>query len=309
MAEIYEGQIKNALCPEGIWHLSDRMKNVLRRQINRLPNGEVPEEEAMYPSTASGMREFLEVFFTRHYFQVQDSLLYFFSSDDFDNIFDGGEIRILDIGCGPAVGTLAVIDVITYLLENQNGLEQLPVRFVYVLNDVSKICLAIGRRMLDEYFGICESHRISLGEHRILTLASDFPDNAKQLERIGKNYGAYHLAMFSYVIRPLADENGITSLANDVVRTEKLCDPHGRILILQDQYRKSLMHKLGSQIGVSVDRKELTQEISPNRGTTDTYTYSYYRCLYKPRLGERDTIYRLAQAVAGRAKSMVFEGI
>jgi len=60
---------------------------------------------------------------------------------------------------------------------------------------------------------------------------------------------------------------------------------------------------MGKQIGVSVESKELTQEIFPNRGTMDTYTYSYYQCLYQPRFYEQDVDYReryvSAEAVAG----------
>jgi hypothetical protein len=294
MTESIESQIKSEICPDGIWKLSDRVKNVLRRQIGRLPNKSVSEEETMYPTNAPGMRAFLEIFFSRHYFQIQDSLLDYIESEDFDSILEGGEIRILDIGCGPAVGVLAVTDIVMSILEDQNSSRQRPVRFVYVLNDTSGICLSTGQRMLNEYFDLCRANKIGAGEHRILTLTNDFPDNTNQLERIEKNYGAYHLVMFSYVIRPLADENGNIGLANDIVRTERLCGPRGRILILQDQYRETLMRTLGKKIDASVESKELTQEIFPNRGTADTYTYSYYQCLYQPRLGS-------AEAVAGRA--------
>lgn len=285
------------------------MKSVLRQQISRLPNKNVSEEEAMYPSTASGMRTFLEVFFSRHYFQVQNSVLDYVMSDDFSRILDDGKIRILDIGCGPAVGVLAMTDIIMCLLENQNSPGKHTARFVYVLNDTSRICLAVGQRMLAEYFDLCRVHKMDIGEHTTFTVTSGFPDNIKQLKRIGENFGAYHLAMFSYVIRPLTDENGTNDLANDIVGTEKFCDPRGRILILQDQYRESLIRALGRHIDASVESKELTQEVFPNRGTTDTFTYSYYQCLYKPRLGERKTRYRSTEAVAGRKGAAVFEGV
>jgi len=38
MTESVESQIKSEICPDGIWKLSDRVKNVLRRQIGRLSN-------------------------------------------------------------------------------------------------------------------------------------------------------------------------------------------------------------------------------------------------------------------------------
>jgi ribosomal protein RSM22 (predicted rRNA methylase) len=302
MTESVESQIKSEICPDGIWELSDRVKNVLRRQIGRLPNKSVSKEETMFPSTASGMRAFLEVFFSRHYFQVQNSLLDYVASEDFYDILDSGEIRILDVGCGPAVGAMAVTDIVMSLLENRNSLRQRPVRFVYVLNDTSGICLATGQRMLNEYFDLCRINRIGVGEHKIMTLAKGFPDNTNQLVRIEKNYGAYHLIMFSYVIHPLADDNETIDFANDIVRTEELCDPCGRILILQDKYRESLIRILGEQINASVENKELTQEIFPIRGTANTYTYTYYQCLYKP-------CHNLAEAVACVAQATVFEGV
>ena len=295
-------RIKSELCPDGIWRLSDRMKNILKRQINRLPKGNATEEETMYPGTASGMRAFLEVFFSRHYFQVQNSLLDYVDSEDFEGVLNDGEIRILDIGCGPAVGVLAVTNMITCILENRNNLRQYPIRFFYVLNDTSEICLAIGQRMLNEYFDLYRAEGIGIGEHRILTNERDFPDNAGQLERIAKNYGAYHLEMFSYVIRPLTDENGVGSLGKNIINTEKLCEPCGRILILQDRYRETLMRALGRQIDVSVENKELIQEIFPNRGTEESNTYSYYQSLYKPSN-------RSGEAVADGAKGATFEGV
>jgi hypothetical protein len=258
----------------------------------------VSEEEAMYPSSSAGMRAFLEIFFSRHYFQVQNSLLDYFESDDFSNILDEGEIRLLDIGCGPAVGVLAVTDIIMCILEHLN---RRSVRFVYVLNDTSQICLATGQRILDEYFDLCRTQKLNSGDNKILTITNDFPDNVKHLARIKRNYGPYHLAMFSYVIRPLTDENGTANAANDIVRTKKLCNPHGRILILQDQYRETLMRSLGRQINVSVEKEELTQEVFPNRGTEDTHTYSYYKCLYKPRLNESNNHSISSEAVANRA--------
>ncbi|MBN2020062.1 MAG: hypothetical protein JW749_07550 [Sedimentisphaerales bacterium] len=302
MTESIVSQIKDKLCPDGIWRLSDIMKSILKRQINRMPKGNASDEEAMYPSTAAGMREFLSTFFSRHYFQIQNSLMDYIDSEDFEDIISNGEIRILDIGCGPAVGVLAVTDIIRSLLENQSNSVLRPVRFVYVLNDTSKICLSIGQRMLNEYLDLCRVSKIGTGEQKVLTLTNDFPNNIKQLERIEKNYGTYHLMMFSYVIRPLVDENGTSGLAKDIVKAEKLCESRGRMLILQDQYRESLLRMLGKQINASVENKELTQEIFPKRGTADTHTYSYYQCLYKPR-------HNSAEAVTGRAKAVVFESI
>jgi ribosomal protein RSM22 (predicted rRNA methylase) len=109
--------IQNKLCPDGEWKLSDYMRSVLERQISRLPKAIVSEDETRYPTTPAGMRAFLDVFFTRHYFQVQDSLLEYMISDEFMDSLATGALQILDVGCGPAVASLAITDILGYILE------------------------------------------------------------------------------------------------------------------------------------------------------------------------------------------------
>ena len=74
--------ILKELCPERIWQLTDAMKLTLDYQISRLPRRTVSDLETRYPTTLAEMRAFLEVFFTRHLFQVQNSLIDYMTSEN-----------------------------------------------------------------------------------------------------------------------------------------------------------------------------------------------------------------------------------
>jgi len=120
----------------------------------------------MYPTNAPGMRAFLEIFFSRHYFQIQDSLLDYIESEDFDSILEGGEIRILDIGCGPAVGVLAVTDIVMSILEDQKQFETTSRSICLCSKRYIGICLSTGQRMLNEYLiyaGLTKLAQVSTG--------------------------------------------------------------------------------------------------------------------------------------------------
>ena len=182
--------VQNELCPNGEWKLSDYMKSALERQMSRLPEATVSETEIRYPTTFAGMRAFLDVFFTRHYFQVQDSLLDYMVSDEFMDSLTTGKLQILDIGCGPAVASLAITDMLGYILKYIRYMGGLPkVRFLsitYVLNDTSGICLGTGQRMLTDYFRVCRAYNM---RPRTICIQDPFPSNMKQLRRIRNNLG------------------------------------------------------------------------------------------------------------------------
>ena len=140
--------IGEELCPNGIWQLTEVMKSVLLHEILRLPEGKVSETGTRYPQSPAEMRTFLVKFFTRHYFQVQNSLLRFILSEDFADIVSSGRLRILDVGSGPAVASLAITDLLSYMLDQHVELTEWPkgkaVKLTYVLNDVSSTCLGTG---------------------------------------------------------------------------------------------------------------------------------------------------------------------
>ncbi len=279
--------VQNELCPNGEWKLSDYMKSVLERQMSRLPEAAVSETETRYPTTLAGMRAFLDVFFTRHYFQVQDSLLDYMASGEFTDSLVSGKLQILDVGCGPAVASLALTEMLSYILEHLRYTGSLPrnrfLNITYVLNDISGVCLGAGQRMLTDYFRICRAYHKGTIRLRTICIQEPFPSNVKQLRRIRNNLDSYNIAVFSYVVVPLSEEEGLNDFVNGLWDIEELSSTDGRILILQDKFQAALVRRMSGAIGVSAHKAKLTQAIYPQRNANESYTYSYYRCLYAPR--------------------------
>lgn len=276
----------NDLCPAGIWQLTDVMKAVLRYHISRLPNRKVSEDETRYPQSPADMRAFLIRFFARHYLQAQNSLIDYITSQDFLNVIRSGHMRFLDIGSGPAVASLAITNILVYLLECFNATEGWPtgkaIKADYMLNDTSAICLGTGQHMLADYFRINKRHNNTIIQNRTISIQKPFPDNINQLRRMKFNMGNYDSVIFSYVISPLSEDKGFSTLVNGLLQMEELCSRHARILILQDIFQEKLVKKISGAMDISSRKEESTQEVYPRRNTTETYTYSYYSCLYSP---------------------------
>jgi len=158
MGRALQNLVREELCPNGIWQLTNIMKSGLIYQICRLPEGEVSEIGTRYPQSPAEMRAFLVKFFTRHYFQTQNSLIDYMTSQDFLDIIGSGYLRILDIGSGPAVASLAITDMLACIIRNLGYMGEWPksrtVKITYVLNDISSICLAAGQQMLNNCFRI-----------------------------------------------------------------------------------------------------------------------------------------------------------
>ncbi|MHC4541219.1 MAG: hypothetical protein ACYTEK_24650 [Planctomycetota bacterium] len=289
--------VLDELSPNRTWQLTDVVKSALRCQISHLPRKKASDDETRYPQTPAGMRAFLVKFFARHYLQAQHSLIEYMTSQQFLDIARSGHLRILDVGSGPAVASLAITSMVACILGHlRDGGEHLQrkVKVDYVLNDTSGICLGTGQRMLADYSRIVGRRNNGVIHNRTLSIQKPFPDNINQLERITLNLGTYDIAVFSYVISPLSEDKGFHTLLHGLSHTEELCTNQGRILILQDRFQETLVRQISESLGVSSQEKEVTQEIYPRRNANETYTYSYYRCLYIP--GERRRIMRSSVA-------------
>lgn len=286
MSGTLQNLVYKGLCPDGIWRLSDAARSVLRYQISRLPRSNVSETDTRYPATPASMRAFLDVFFARHFFQSQNSLVDYMTSQDFLNIVGSGHLRILDVGSGPAVASLAITDMLACLLEHLGCVGEWPkgetVNITYVLNDTSSICLGTGQDMLRNYFRMRTGHTKSIINNHMISIHKAFPDNMSQLQRVRLNLGIYDIIIFSYIISPLNEESGFNSLVNGLFNIERLCSHRGRVLVLQDKFQTSLVRRLSKAIGISSEKKVLTQQVYPKRNDNETYTYVYYRCLYAP---------------------------
>jgi len=284
--KVLKNLIKSELCPNGIWQLSDVMESILKRQIHRLPKNKVSETEARYPKNPAGMRAFLVKFFTRHYFQAQNSLFDYMISQDFLDAISFGHLKILDVGSGPAVASLAITDMLSCTISHLEKLGEWPnhnvIKITYVLNDTSGLCLGTGQHMLTDYFCFGRINDRRIITDRIISIQKAFPANLHQLRRIKYNIGTYDLIVFSYVISPLNEDEGFKGLIDGLLKTRELCSHNGRILILQDRFQKSLLRRISEAIGTSSNKHELTQCVYPKRNENEAYTYTYYCCLYKP---------------------------
>jgi ribosomal protein RSM22 (predicted rRNA methylase) len=278
-------RVSDELCPDGSWRLSNVMEKLLRLQMNSLSQGTVSEEETMYPTQPASMRAFLDTFFARHYFQVQDSLLEYMTSEEFLNLLDNRELNVLDIGSGPAVASLAITDMLACMLRHLEGIslqayaKEIGMR--YVLNDTAGICLGVGWQMLENYFRLNRQHG-QLHQDGMFAIEKGFPSNMIQLKRLHENIGPYDITNFSYVVNPLNEEEGLKNLSAGLLQVEKLCSANGRILILQDRFSVSLMRRIVRAIGQSCRKRVLSQHVYSTGNSKAIYSYLYYCCLFAP---------------------------
>ena len=296
--------MRNELCPNGIWALSDVVRSVLDRQILRLPKGNVPEMEVRYPTSLAGMRAFLEVFFTRHYFQVQDSLIEYVVSQDFLDAIASGNLRILDVSSGPALASLAITDMLVSILayfRDSRLWRWGRVAVTYVLNDTSGVCLGTGQQMLRNYFSSGRSGGGAVIQGPAFAVQRAFPDDMSQLRRIARDSGPYDIVTFSYVVVPLSEDRGIDEVVDGLRATEGLCGDGARIVILQDRFNVSLVRAISGKLGVPTQERDLVQEVYPDRNTTETYTYSYCSCFYgsgEKCMGRRSSVMQMSPDLA-----------
>jgi len=276
------------LCPNQIYELSDSVRSALNGEMARLPTGDVSEHETRYPTDTASMRAFLEVFFARHLFQVQNSLTDYAVSADFHHAIRSGPVCILDIGSGPAVASQALIDIINRMIGGAgSGAAQYPGlhHLSHVLNDTSGVCLVTGQHMLTACLESSDQSTSPPCRPQVFTLSTAFPGNLHQIRHLASFLGGFDLVVLSYVLHPLIEDNHLQDVVRGVNALERFCKPRGRMLIIQDKFQEPLIRRLARMIGVEYREQMLTQEIYPPRGSNGTCTYTYYDCLYAPRVG------------------------
>jgi ribosomal protein RSM22 (predicted rRNA methylase) len=260
--------------------LSGILKSILNRQINRLPKRKTSDEKTRYPDDPASMRAFLDTFFTRHYFQVQDSLLEYITSEEFIGLLEIGKLNILDIGSGPVVASLAITEILVCVLKNLTDTKKIKIN--YFLNDPVNICLGVGKEMLNDYFLSIRQENQNLSNNIVISIKEGFSSNIKQLMRIQRNYGQYDIVSFSYVITPLNEQENLNRIRDGFLRIESLCKPIGKILILQDKFKEALTGKITGTIGKTYKEQELSQYVYSSNNSNETHTYTYFSCLFSP---------------------------
>ncbi len=279
-------KVIDELCPNGIWRFSETVAKLFTRYINRLPETKVSGAETRYPTSLVGMRAFFETFFARHYFQVQNSLLNYMTSDEFAGSLRAGKLNILDIGCGPAVASLAITDLLGCIFRHLTNAEQMrksrKLRVNYTLNDTEGVCLGIAQELIRDYFRLNVLFDKNLCHERTFVIQKDFPENLIQLKRICEHVGFYDLIILSYVINPLNEEIGPEGIAHEIEQLELMCDISGRILVVQDKFSVSLIRKVSKYLGESVHTDVIRQKVYSVVNNCDEYAYKYHYCLLQP---------------------------
>ena len=172
--------------------------------------------------------------------------------------------------------------LVEYLQLTGKWSRSIRIKFDYILNDTSSICLGTGQSMLRNYF--VRRFNKALFLNNIIRIHKPFPENMNQIKRLRSNSGVYDIIIFSYVLSPLMDDKNFKGLIKGFLDVESFCDNKGRILIIQDKYQKPLIHKISQAIGISNKKEESHQYIFPQRNDNETYNYSYYSCLYTPKI-------------------------
>lgn len=265
-------KLMEILAPDGTWGLREEIKDVMTQALGRLPaSKDVSGMARRYPETPKDMSAFLGALFARHFFQAQDSLLQEAVLSRLLKSTESRHLVIADIGSGPAVASLATLDVLSAM----NALGMLPpVSVTTVLNDTSAICLKTGRQMIDDYARKCRSAFPTVD---VQTLDVPFPKSLPQLRRSAGRYGELNLAFLSYVLVPLKDDLKHSEMAESVNAIQQYASEDSTTLILQDKFHESLIRALGSNLKATTEKGQLQQTVYDEDNANDVHTYTYYR--------------------------------
>lgn len=263
------------------------METIRSRHLRRLPEKLVSEHETRYSTSPEGMHAFLDVFFARHFFQIQDSLMEHFASTEFSGLLERDTLLVLDIGSGPAVAALAFTDILACMFRQKVMKTTFGkiLKVHYVLNDTSSICLATGEIMLRDYFqSALRDSCVAPGIR--MSITKPFPPNLVQLRRISRHFGGYDIVNLSYVLTPLIEAYGFRDMVNGLFNLAKLSAPGAGLLILQDRFSGPSIRRTNSVLGGSCFKEKLSQQVYSTRNSNTSYEYSYYRCMWMPAKGK-----------------------
>lgn len=257
------------MCDNGVWEFDDKIRQVLKRQMLSLPlPKKLSQKEYRYPENKPEIRGFLDKFFARHFFQIQNVLL---QQDNFERLLlaiENRSITVADIGCGTAVASLALLNILSYLCKDL----YIPINVNIILNDTVPEVLTVGYKMLKDYIGQLHNIRISM----IIRINTPFPKSMIQLRRISDLLGGYDVCCFSYVLLPLKEEATYMQMKNNLTEIFGKLKSTGVGLIIQDRFRESLVRKLGILLDSKTQKLSLRQKIYDSKNSHDEFSYEYF---------------------------------
>ena len=268
-------ETRERVAPSDIWKLDPVLEALLKRQIYSLPSTKnLSKLECRYPEDKKSLRAFLDKFFARHLFQVQNAIL---QQDTFERLLQAirnENVTIADIGCGPAVASIAILNLISHICVKTKK----AIKVSVVLNDNATEILSVGKSMLDTYAK--QLNNIYVTQN--IALDTPFPDSMVQLRRISNMLAPYDLCCLSYVLIPLKEEASYNKINEQLQNLVGCCNSRGTGLIVQDKFRESLARHLGSLLKASVKKLNLCQKIYDSNNSFSEYSYDYFRIAFFP---------------------------
>jgi len=277
MCESLLKEVKELLAPNELWTMRAGIEEVLKSEMASLPNGgEISKLERRHPTTAAALRVFLNAFFARHFFQVQDTILQTDVFERFLSVIRRGNLRIADIGCGPAVASLAILDVITAI----NQSIKLPIiRTSVVLNDISGVSLHAGQRML-RLLTKRSNNYVALTD--IISVDTPFPKSLTQLRRVAAMMGPHDLCCMSYVLDLLKEELTHSEIQNNIQELLRYCSANASCVVLQDRFHESILRQAARLQDVSSHKATLRQKVYDKENSYAEHTYTFFRTIVAP---------------------------
>lgn len=262
------------------WEFNLTFRKLLKQVISSLPKSKnISIQETRYPKSPEGMRAFLDKFFARHFFQIQDSLLDVNSLTNLITAIRSKRLTIADIGCGPGIGTLAVLDFIQHLQTRYNILpdSENPLSLSIILNDSSTICLEYAQMMIEAFL---PKLNYSVKIKKTNYLKDPFPESIYELRRFVCRYGMFNLGILSYVLTPLKEQMTYSKLCAAIDKFIRLFYPlNCSCLIIQDKFRKPLLKKISRLLNSSSEKCQPAQMVYDPSNSNASQTYTYFRSI------------------------------
>jgi len=267
--------IREEIVPDAIWILDDELEKILKRQIRLLPSpSNSSKYEYKYLEDKASLRGFLDRLFARHFFQVQNAIL---QQDTFERFVSAAQrrnITVADIGCGPAVASMAILNLVSNVCCKVNK----NIHVNIILNDISAEALVVGRKMLETY----AKHLYGISGLKVLVLDTPFPDSMIQLRRISNMLDLYDICCLPYVLDIVKEDSSYENIRQCLETLTGFCKPTGFILNLQDKFRESFARRIGHLLKASVNKLSLRQRIYDSTNSCDEYSYDYFRIVFFP---------------------------
>lgn len=238
--------------------------------LAKLPEKEVPEEERRSPSGPAALHAYLNAFFARHLFQVQNSLAQ--HADVLEILAIDKRLTFFDVGSGPGVASLALLEI----LQAMRPLLPQKIRVSLVLNDSSEFCLSWAHEFLQRYTRVIGEHAGFVVE-QVTRISTPFPDSIAALRRISQAVGGPQLAVLGYVLGPLDEQLGIKKAGESLMALRQACGVFFRAaLVIQDRYREQEMRCLARETGGVCTERTLAQEVYDEDNSCEKFTYRYF---------------------------------